>query len=158
MPRVYSTSFHQSILPALGNFVYTVPAGHRAVLKDLDAYVNASLSQLNQFFYGSGSQLFAWFTTDIETTVVHQWRGRMVLYEGEHFACITDGECHISANGFLFEDPGQDLGVVLPAHLKLPSLEFVQKVVAHSREHLALSNTQSADVEKSLLRQIEASY
>ena len=99
MSRVYSTR-----LLVVHNLVevatYTVPDGFIAVVRDIDGYASAGLIQTVVTVYGNLSQVIDWWVIDTDTTVVHQWRGRQVLYAGEQLQVLTTGPADITISGY----------------------------------------------------------
>lgn len=60
-----------------------VPAGFIAVVRDLDAYCDATLGFATLFLHGAIGQAIAWHHWDVATTDQFQWRGRQVYEPGE---------------------------------------------------------------------------
>lgn len=99
---VYSTRFSLSSVAVPGpSTLYTVPAGHIAVLKDVDYYQTAGAASF--LFIGEGTA--ALFPIALSTPAgvnSAQWRGRMVFQAGETIAQKNGGGTFsITLNGYL---------------------------------------------------------
>ena len=103
---VYSKRFMQW-LGVNAPQTYVVPSGFTAVIRDFDIYVDNSslISSVNVYLLGGLGQILDWFTTDADTTVVHQWRGRQVIYEGETMYVEMDGVSSGAVCGYLLTNP-----------------------------------------------------
>lgn len=102
---VYSTRFCNSSISSAGDTtLYTVPAGFRAVLRDVDIYFGGATGIVVELrATGINFVPFAATTTDPEPGV---WRGRQVLNAGEsltvHVATLpAGGGLNVFASGYL---------------------------------------------------------
>jgi hypothetical protein len=99
---IYSVRFlavhdQPAVLPA----VYTVPAGHTAVVRCLDAYLGSALSARQIFAAGSAGQIFWEASLAINEQGWRPWRGRQVLLEGESLTMFATDVWDLSASGYL---------------------------------------------------------
>ena len=99
MSRVYSTRLlvcHNLVEVA----TYTVPDGFIAVVRDIDSYASAGLLEIAVTVFGNLSQIIDWWVIDTGTSIIHQWRGRQVLYAGEQLQVLTTGPTDITISGY----------------------------------------------------------
>lgn len=105
MASVYSVSFIQQ-QGLLGTATYTVPAGFRAVVRDIDAYSGASLSSRTLNAIGAAGQTFwqhQWQPTDQDS---QSFRGRVVIDQGDTLEISVSGDtCDVTACGYLLTLP-----------------------------------------------------
>lgn len=86
---VYSSRFIQQVgLDSSASFA--VPSGFIAVVRDLDAYCNATIGFANLFMEGAIGQTIAWHSWEVTTQDQFQWRGRQVLEPGETLTVVAD--------------------------------------------------------------------
>lgn len=105
MAVVYSTRLVQAHNLS-GDTTYTVPDGFLAIIRDVDWFCAAPIDDGSQgYMYGPAGQSIDWFNVDMDTTVVHQWRGRQVLYEGETLTFHSDLAADVTASGYLLTLP-----------------------------------------------------
>jgi hypothetical protein len=99
---IFSTRFLavHDLAPAIPA-TYIVPAGHLAVVRNMDAYFGASLSDRKVFARGSASEIFWEEVVSAPGDGWRQWQGRHVFFEGEAFSMFVDAVGDISASGYL---------------------------------------------------------
>lgn len=87
---------------------YTVPEGFVAVIRDLDAYCDATLGFADLFLHGAGGQAIAWHSWEATTQDQFQWRGRQVILAGETFDVEADTgigvAIDVTVSGYLLTD------------------------------------------------------
>lgn len=79
---VYSSRFIQQ-RGLSSSTSFAVPSGFIAVVRDLDAYCDATLGFADLFLEGATGQAIAWHHWDATTQDQFQWRGRQVYEPGE---------------------------------------------------------------------------
>jgi hypothetical protein len=102
MTAVYSTRFLAGEAIS-GTLSYTVPAGYRAVVKEVDGLTTAASST----FVGvqvAGIWIYSQTNPGGSAQVV-AWRGMYVAYAGEEITIATSQSAAGGVNGYLFEDP-----------------------------------------------------
>lgn len=103
MASVYSVQF--AALQGLnGTHTLTVPAGFKAVLRDLDAYNGGGASSTDLFLIGSAGQTIFNDSSALQPKN-SQWRGRQVLEELETWALRTTGAWDVTVSGYLLTLP-----------------------------------------------------
>lgn len=85
---VYSTRFLQA-RNFLGSQSYTVAAGYRVILRDLDAWASVDITEPQILLVGAGGQTIYFHRWGLEDVSSVQWTGRQVINEGESFEVIT---------------------------------------------------------------------
>lgn len=106
MGQVYSHLFIRANSPGPATYSYTVPAGYRAIVRDSDTYAGGSISSSGDCFFDLDGVVYDWFTVDVDTTVVHQWRGRQVAESGSVLTVtITGIAMSTSVSGYLLTLP-----------------------------------------------------
>lgn len=84
MATVYSKRLAQALgFPNGSSIVYTVPAGYTAVVRDIDCYTSAGVSNADLFFEGAIGNTFFRAEVVALTQDSPQWRGRQILFAGE---------------------------------------------------------------------------
>lgn len=92
MATVYSVRLFQALGLSPGTVVaYTVPAGYRAILRDIDLYSSAGVSNSEIYIEGALGQTIFHAEVAATTQDSPQWRGRQVLYEGETISVNVGG-------------------------------------------------------------------
>lgn len=87
-----------------GTVTYTVPAGFKAVLRDLDAYNGGGVISTSVFLEGNNGQSI-WSDSSSAQAKVSQWRGRQVIEPGETITLTTTGAWDITVSGYLLSLP-----------------------------------------------------
>lgn len=106
MAAVYTTRFGRGVSTASVGVDYTVPAGYRAVLTDLDIVFGGSTFPSTAFLIDTGPGAAFWRTTASSAGTVAAWRGRQVLEAGDtvqFFPTTTGISWHLT--GYLFTLP-----------------------------------------------------
>jgi hypothetical protein len=102
---VYSTSFIQA-QGVLGSVSFVVPAQFRAIVRDIDVYSGASAFSRTVNAVGGAGQTFwqhQYQPTDQDS---QQFRGRVVLNQGETLTITVSGDvCDITVSGYLLTIP-----------------------------------------------------
>lgn len=104
MIAVYSTRFF-ALHGANGTFVYIVPAGRTAVVRDVDFYNGGGLSPAYYFLQGSAGQAIDYFQSPDLVAHTHQWRGRQVYNAGESITVQSSQPSDITVSGYLLVNP-----------------------------------------------------
>jgi hypothetical protein len=85
-----------------GTATLDVAADVVVVIRDVDVYISADLTgAINYRLLGSAGQTIDWAVCDIDTTIVHQWRGRQVMPPGSSWSFVTDGPCDVTISGYV---------------------------------------------------------
>jgi hypothetical protein len=103
---VYSTRFFvQEAL--VGNLGYTVPDGYRAVLRDVDGFIDAYSGLTALAIDGVGGATIAYWSVASGTFQTIQWRGRQVFNPGDIIGFLQTGAdpVSVSASGYLLTLP-----------------------------------------------------
>jgi hypothetical protein len=103
---VYSVQFISTDNVAL-NPTYEVPAGYRAILRDLDAWCGGTPTSQGIVMENLSTGALIWyepFTTEFQ---ISQWRGRQVIDEGQQVQLTTGAGApiHASLSGYLLTLP-----------------------------------------------------
>jgi hypothetical protein len=104
MAALYSVRFF-GIQGLNGVASYTVPAGYRAVVRDLDVYCDNSGAGGTFFFKGPASQTIWHLSLAATATTDGQWRGRQVFNTGETFLVDADTNSDVTVSGYLLTAP-----------------------------------------------------
>jgi hypothetical protein len=101
---VYSTRFiaRQGLN---GTATYVVPAGFRAVVRDVDAYCDNSGAGGTLFLHGSAGQTIWHLSLAAFATTDGMWRGRQVVEQLESFDVTTDTRTDVTVSGYLLSLP-----------------------------------------------------
>jgi hypothetical protein len=100
--RVYSTRF--ILIDSLnGSTAYVVPAGKRAVVREMDA-IARSAGGANVYLYVAGVAIVNDNIPGTGTGYT-QWRGEVVARAGETIQVTTTLSCNVYCGGFLLDDP-----------------------------------------------------
>jgi hypothetical protein len=83
---------------------YTVPAGYRAVVRDIDTYNGGDLLQFASYFEGNDLQTIWGVQWTNVNAWSNQWRGRQVFYAGESFHFRADSGVDVTISGYLLRD------------------------------------------------------
>jgi hypothetical protein len=85
---------------------YTVPAGYRMVLRDIDIFQGSQPTAPDFRCRGAGGATIFQITGGVLTDTWSAWRGRQVFYEGERVDFIANvGNCDVTASGYLLTLP-----------------------------------------------------
>lgn len=105
MASVYSTRFF-SVAGATGATGFLVPAGFRAVLRDVWVYVGSEPLP-TEVILVSGTGAKMWVTTTSPLSpMFYFWQGRQVYEAGEFIQMfVTPGNADLSASGYLLTLP-----------------------------------------------------
>lgn len=100
---VYSTRFiaEQGLV---GVAAYTVPAGYRAVVKQLSLYNGGGVSVTTAIWHGSVGQALALFASNLTASDAF-FVGMQVFNPGETFDITTNGAWDVTASGYLLSLP-----------------------------------------------------
>lgn len=103
-PPVYSVRFiaEQGLVGFAG---YIVPAGKRAVIRDVNAYNGGGATTTEMVLHGSVMQAVVVFNSQLQPAD-YFWVGRQVYYAGENILVQTGGAWDVTISGYLFDDPG----------------------------------------------------
>ena len=105
MARVYSTRFiSEAGVTAFAD--YTVPAGFRAVLRDVWVYAGSQITTVDfQLFSGTGAVMWSIGNPPLNPAFWF-WQGRQVYEEGEAIGFqVHAGNVDYSASGYLLDLP-----------------------------------------------------
>ena len=98
--NVYSTELARAHAYT-GTQTVVAPPGIVIVLRDVDSYVSADLTgAINVYLRGDGGEIIDWWVCDVDTTIVHQWRGRQVFESGQSFSLTSDGPADWRCSGY----------------------------------------------------------
>jgi hypothetical protein len=70
----------------------SVPAGFVYVIRDLDVFLTAGISDATGYLKGSSGQAIFYFTQTALNSGYHSWRGRQVFEAGESFSFDPGGD------------------------------------------------------------------
>jgi hypothetical protein len=102
---IYSTRFFQ-ISGLTGTHPYTVPAGFVAVVRDLDAFADPTISGSDLFFQGVATQTIWWNNFPVDQRSYGSFRGRQVFNPGETWFVTVDGDpVDVTVSGYLLTTP-----------------------------------------------------
>lgn len=102
---VYSTQFLTGLFPTAPVY-YTVPAGYRAVLRDISVYWNGDVSGGVLNVAIASVALVYRFTGPANVAEGQQWTGRMVLDPGQQLEFSpASGNWGFIASGYLLSLP-----------------------------------------------------
>lgn len=106
MAVVYSTRFYIGVLPATEALVYTAPAGHTVVLKDITIFNNSADPALTLVsVHGPGAAANVYTNTSLPAAGVAEWQGHQVLNAGDTLTAVgTSGGVQCLISGYLLED------------------------------------------------------
>lgn len=108
MASIYSTRFIQAS-GLSSSTSYLVPTGFVAIVRDLDAYCDATLGFATLFLHGALGQAIAWHHWDATTEDQFAWRGRQVYYSGEDIeVAVATGigvAIDVTVSGYLLTAP-----------------------------------------------------
>lgn len=108
MANVYSDHFivQDLVSPALVNYV--VPAGFKAVVRDISAVLEAVFGEAGSLQCSAGLVIFAkWDAAPQQRRTIH-WDGRVVLNAGEQLQARADGsgfDAQVIVSGYLLTLP-----------------------------------------------------
>jgi hypothetical protein len=103
---VYSTRLFEA-LALTTNVGYTVPAGVRAVLRDVDIFIGAHGTETAFAILGGMGQVI-WYVDVASATTGQsfQWRGRQVFNPGDIISFVASANgVDVSASGYLLTLP-----------------------------------------------------
>lgn len=108
MADVYSVRFFEDVGLSPGSYLaYTVPDGYVAILRDIDAYSSAGVSDAEIYVEGHLGQTIFYGNVAATSKSNAQWRGRQVLQAGETIT-ITVGastDWDVTISGYLLVAP-----------------------------------------------------
>lgn len=108
--RVYSVLFQQ-LVDTSGGTTYTVPGGFTAVLRDVDVFDGSATGDNVFQLFGQAGQTIDFWRSPVPTLGpanagnTHQWRGRQVVNEGDHFTAYADSGLDVTISGYLLALP-----------------------------------------------------
>lgn len=108
MQTVYSVRLYHGLGVSPGTIVaYTVPAGYRAILRDIDCYSSAGVSNSEIYIEGDLGQTIFHAEVAATTQDSPQWRGRQVFEPGETISINVGGASawDITMSGYLLTLP-----------------------------------------------------
>lgn len=108
MATVYSVRFYAAVGLAPGSYtVYTVPPGYTAIVRDIDCYSSAGVSNAEIYFEGNLGQTFFHAEVVATTQDSPQWRGRQVFEAGDTISVNVGGASNwdVTISGYLLALP-----------------------------------------------------
>lgn len=105
MLPVYSQLFH-AVHSFIGVSNFEIPAGQRAIVRDIDLVVGISAGITLIAADGSRNQFWG-LTTDVVGAGkrTYSWRGRQVIDGPGFFTIDVDAECDFRSSGYLLSLP-----------------------------------------------------
>lgn len=106
-PLVYSVRFISGNIPAPGGgLFYTVPAGYRAVVRDLDVAYQTTGGSTQVEFAIAGVTFFGNAQNSSALWVAVQWRGRQIANAGDQIGVGVSGDSSsVAVSGYLLVLP-----------------------------------------------------
>lgn len=106
MAAIYSTKFVEQKGMTLDYF-YVVPSGYVAVVRCIDVYQGAVLSDNSLYFQGNAGQAIHKWEGGLDQDVISQWTGRQVFNPGDTFTFHNVGgfAWDFTASGYLLVAP-----------------------------------------------------
>jgi hypothetical protein len=105
MARAVYSELLVAELGLTGTATFTVPAGFRCVLRDLDAYNGGTFTSDTIFLHGQLGQAIWYGQTSSSEGSYHSWRGRQVIDQGLTFAVAVSGTWDVTVSGYLLTLP-----------------------------------------------------
>ena len=87
------------------SLAYTVPAGKRLVIRDIDCFFGGGIGGGAANFTGTLGQTFAYFSFTGLSSSAFEWRGRQVFYAGETVAMVSGQGIDVTVSGYLLTEP-----------------------------------------------------
>jgi hypothetical protein len=109
-PPVYSVRLGQWSLPAGATESYTVPVGHRAIIRDVSGCIFPGPATGTNFEFDAASTAIYVCEAPPSCSVPFHWEGRLVLDAGESFSVsnqfgITGARVDVAVSGYLLTLP-----------------------------------------------------
>lgn len=103
MAAVYSTKLFEG--RDVSSWSYTVPAGFRLVVRDIDVFFGGGVEGGAANFVGTLGQTFAYFPfTGLESSGQH-WQGRAVFDPGDEIGLVSGVGVDVTVSGYLLTLP-----------------------------------------------------
>lgn len=104
---IYSTRFGAKHDMSISDpLIFTVPAGFRAVIRDIDVYYGGLTGNTFIALLDETPQVVFWQdSVAIGESGWRSWRGRQVLLEGESCTLSADDVCDVMVSGYLLVEP-----------------------------------------------------